>query len=126
MPQAGINTQSPQVSCRCADCKKLNKFLQDGSQQVIQFKVAQNIRKHLAKKIDGNSISCSHETQHFGSPLSLLVKKSHTLEEEINKWKSNQKFHYLRVCRSIKQEHLKSLLGVEEAARLQSLSALGK
>ncbi|EFP85944.1 uncharacterized protein PGTG_11700 [Puccinia graminis f. sp. tritici CRL 75-36-700-3] len=122
MPHAGINTQSPQVSCRCADCKKLNKFLQDGSERVIQFKVAQKRRQHLAKKIDETSISCSHETQHFGSPLTLLVKKCRTLDEEINKWKSDRKFHYLRVCRSIKQEHLENLLGVEEAARLQSLS----
>ncbi|KAH9443303.1 hypothetical protein Pst134EB_027648 [Puccinia striiformis f. sp. tritici] len=123
-PRSGINHRSPQVRCGCGSCAQLNAFLQDTSQRVCRFKVAKAHRQHLHQQIDGAGIDCTHTTERVGSPQTLVVTKRYSLQEEITRWKKQQKELYASITNKIQPEHLESLLGPQEAVRVRSLAGV--
>ncbi|EFP90870.2 uncharacterized protein PGTG_17069 [Puccinia graminis f. sp. tritici CRL 75-36-700-3] len=125
-PQAtsGTVSQSPQVTCACPDCGKLNQFLQATSQRVGSFSMAQSRRMHLEQQLVRARIDCTCTTARTGSPQTLVVTKHYLLKDKIGAWNKRQKEFYTAVSQRIKQEHLKSLLGDEQATRIQSLATL--
>jgi len=123
-PPASYVAQHPQVTtCRCADCKLLNQFLRDTSQRVWRFKVAKNRRMHLLQQIAHARIPCSHQTDsRSGYPESLVLSKKFSIQIDLPAWKVNQKALYASVLQKINPHHLRSLLGLQEATRLQHLA----
>ncbi|KAA1065813.1 hypothetical protein PGT21_010861 [Puccinia graminis f. sp. tritici] len=121
-PQVGVNFTIPHVNCRCSDCKDLNQFLQNTSQRVGRFEMAEPRRYHLKEQLDGAHIACTQETMKGRTPYTLVVTKINTLQDKVNGWNKRQNELYGALTRHIHLEHLQSLLGAEEAARAQSLA----
>ncbi|KAI7954232.1 hypothetical protein MJO28_006779 [Puccinia striiformis f. sp. tritici] len=121
-PQVGVNFHIPHVDCTCTDCKGLSQFLGDTSQRVGYFRMAEHRRRHLKQQLDGAHIACTQETRKGGTAYTLMVTKLKTLQDEVNGWKKRQTELFGALTRHIPQEHLQSLLGAEEAARVQSLA----
>ncbi|PLW11338.1 hypothetical protein PCANC_19357 [Puccinia coronata f. sp. avenae] len=114
----------PQVSCSCGDCKALNRFLRDGSQTDTRFKLAQARRQHLETMVNRNKLFCTHQTEKTGTPRTLVITKSKTLElqDKIEGWKKQQREFYASLHKNIHPDHLKDVLGDEGFARVCSLA----
>ncbi|OAV92073.1 hypothetical protein PTTG_12172 [Puccinia triticina 1-1 BBBD Race 1] len=127
-PHAGINPRCAQLECTCDDCEKVNEFLRDGSQnQKAEFRLKdREAVRHLVHEIDQSRARCSQEVDEWISSRTVIVKKYGTLEEDVAEWKMQRKFFYQELFRDIKKEHLESLLGAEETARLRSLAELAQ
>jgi hypothetical protein len=86
-PERGINWTRPNVGCRCGDCAGLNQFLSSPSQIVGRFPVAKKRRQHLHQMLDRSGSDCTHVTERYGSPQTLLVTKTHdNLARAVKKW----------------------------------------
>ena len=82
----------PRVSCSCMDCRALNRFLVDPHSQAEGFAVNKQRRHHLHQQLDAARIDCTHVTERYGSPQTLMVKKTfghHTQKEQ--QWKVRHK-----------------------------------
>ncbi|WAR63369.1 hypothetical protein PtB15_18B453 [Puccinia triticina] len=82
--------------------------------------------RHLVHEIDQSRARCSQKVDEWISSRTVIVKKYGTLEEDVAEWKMQRKFFYQELFRDIKKEHLESLLGAEETARLRSLAELAQ
>ncbi|KAI7967558.1 hypothetical protein MJO29_000835 [Puccinia striiformis f. sp. tritici] len=127
-PHEGINPVTLQVECSCTDCKALNLFLQTGSQKVARFKVDNEATHHQIHLMKEFKIPCNNELVQveYSSRQKLLVTKIYTLEEQIENWKEYQNQHYVNFTDDIQEEHLETLLGSQNAARVRSLAGLGE
>ncbi|KAH9467020.1 hypothetical protein Pst134EB_002053 [Puccinia striiformis f. sp. tritici] len=127
-PHEGINPVTPQVECSCTDCKAANLFLQTGSQRVARFKVDNEATHHQIHSMKEFKIPCNNELVQveYSSRQKLVVTKIYTLEEEIENWKEYQQQHYVKITDDIHKEHLETLLGSQNAARVCSLAGLGE
>ncbi|PLW11147.1 hypothetical protein PCANC_12951 [Puccinia coronata f. sp. avenae] len=121
-PQAGVNFPCFRVSCSCRDCGELNQFLRNPSQRVGRFKMVQHRRQHLQAQLGKDGIACTQDTYTGGSPYTLAVTKSCSLQDEVSKWNRRQNELYVHITQNIRPEHLESLLGPVEATRIQSLA----
>ncbi|KAH9473778.1 hypothetical protein Pst134EA_000846 [Puccinia striiformis f. sp. tritici] len=127
-PHEGINPVTLQVECSCTDCKALNLFLQTGSQKVARFKVDNEATHHQIHLMKEFKIPCNNELVQveYSSRQKLLVTKIYTLEKQIENWKEYQNQHYVNFTDDIQEEHLETLLGSQNAARVRSLAGLGE
>ena len=64
------------LSCKCADCKELSRFLEDPNEEVHRFKVRKERRRHLHNIIDKHKCDVEHVTDRSGSPQTLVCTKN--------------------------------------------------
>ncbi|KAA1116045.1 hypothetical protein PGTUg99_033579 [Puccinia graminis f. sp. tritici] len=121
---AGVLLQNPQVSCPCMDCDELNKFLRSTTQRVARFRKAKAKRTHLEQQITRARLPCTHETERGGNPLTLVVMKRYIVQDQLDKWKKQQKKLYVGLVKSFQPKQLQSLLGDQEASRIRALAGL--
>ncbi|KAL0259096.1 hypothetical protein SLS55_006601 [Diplodia seriata] len=79
----GPDWSTPELKCRCLDCREMNEFLRDPNQRVIRWKATKKERRHLHEEL--NDTSCEHRTDHARDPNTMVVKKT------IDKSKENKK-----------------------------------
>ncbi len=65
-----------ELSCQCADCRELSRFLADPDEPVHRFRVRKDRRQHLHQIIDGNRCDLTHVTDRRGSPQTLVCTKT--------------------------------------------------
>jgi hypothetical protein len=121
---AGALSQNPQVSCPCMDCDELNKFLRTTTQRVARFRKAKAKRTHLEQQITRARLPCTHETERGGSPLTLVVMKRYIVQDQLDKWKKQQKKLYVGLVKSFQPKQLQNLLGDQETSRIRALAGL--
>ena len=68
--------RAARLSCDCADCSELARFLRDPSQQVHRFRVRKDRRQHLHQVIERNRCDVDHVTDRRGSPQTLVCTKN--------------------------------------------------
>src|SRR5205823_14007618 len=54
------------ISCACADCRELKRFLEDPQEQVHRFRVAEHRRKHLENSIRRGRCDLDLKTERTG------------------------------------------------------------
>jgi hypothetical protein len=87
------------LSCSCADCKRLSVFLADPTQPEARFPLAKARRQHLHGIIDRHECDCTHTTLRVGSPQVLVCKKTNA--------------SFLKACKVYEQD-LKHLSFIKE------------
>lgn len=70
-PQAG-NWTRPPLGCHCLNCRQLDAFLVNPSQQSIKFPVGRGARQHLHQMLEGTNIS--HVTDRRGVETLVVTK----------------------------------------------------
>jgi hypothetical protein len=65
-----------QVSCKCAECTELKRFLADPKESTHRFRVREERRNHLQHIIQNNKCDLSLKTEKTGSPYSLVCTKN--------------------------------------------------
>ncbi|PLW18429.1 hypothetical protein PCANC_11053 [Puccinia coronata f. sp. avenae] len=116
-----------EVSCSCKDCKHLNRFLRDNYRNVARYNVDQDRRQHLEESIKDDKIPCTCATEEQESAQILVIKKKSKdviLQERIHEWEKQQKTLYASLNEEFEPEHLKTILGDEEFARIRSLAGM--
>lgn len=64
------------VTCKCADCRELNQFLANPSEEVHHFRMAEDRRRHLEYAIRENHCDLSFKTEKGRSPYTLVCTKT--------------------------------------------------
>ncbi|MBL9007821.1 MAG: 2OG-Fe(II) oxygenase [Myxococcales bacterium] len=67
------------LSCRCALCAELSRFLIDSQRTRFAWPLAKDRRQHLHQILDGHDLPVAHETTRRGSPYTLVLTKLPTL-----------------------------------------------
>ena len=88
------------ITCTCADCAELKRFLVDPREAVHRFKAAKERRRHLHSQIDAHKIDLTHLTDRHGSPQTLVCTKTTASYQA-----SLKKYHE-------DQEHLKAVKAI--------------
>ncbi|KAJ6437735.1 2OG-Fe(II) oxygenase superfamily protein [Purpureocillium lavendulum] len=65
------------VKCDCTSCSSLNAFLRDGTQGVARYRMNKAARFHMHQKLDAAKVDCTHETERYSNPHTLVVTKTH-------------------------------------------------
>ena len=68
--------RASELSCDCADCRALARFLADPDQPQARFPLAKARRQHLHQIIDENRCDCTHVTARVGRPFTLVCTKT--------------------------------------------------
>jgi hypothetical protein len=68
--------QAVTLSCKCEDCRGLQKFATDAEMQVARFRVRQDRRQHLHRQIEQHGLDMTHVTERKGSPQTLVCTKT--------------------------------------------------
>jgi hypothetical protein len=89
------------VSCKCADCAELRRFLKDPHEPVHRFSVREDRRRHLESTIHTHRCDVDCKTERRGSPHTLVCTKNTASYEAALK-----KYHE-------DQEHLATLRAIE-------------
>jgi hypothetical protein len=99
------------LSCKCEDCRGLQKFANDPEAQVARFRVRQDRRQHLHQQIKEHGLDMTHVTERKGSPQTLVCTKTRRT--------------YQRQCEQHQADciHMRALLAVIQPAP-NELSAL--
>ncbi len=63
------------VPCLCGDCAALNGFLADPSREVGRFPMGKARRRHVHSQLERHYIDCTHETERWSKPETLVVTK---------------------------------------------------
>ena len=90
----------------CHDCRKLDKFLLDPTQQVERFPVNNGARAHLHQQLDGTGIS--HVTD--GSETLVVSKKQNAMHRAFTEWQARVA-EAETAFQAMDQDVLKELLG---------------
>lgn len=64
------------VSCACADCRELVKFLENPDEQSHRFSIRENRRRHLEEKIRQHKLDLDCTTDRTRSPHTLVCTKN--------------------------------------------------
>ena len=62
--------------CTCGDCRALLRFVQDPEAQTCRFPLNKGRRLHLHRRIDGDGMDMTHETERRGRPYTLVCTKT--------------------------------------------------
>jgi hypothetical protein len=77
MPQPPADFRRPaEVSCNCADCRELKRFLADAKEEVHRFTVAEARRQHLESSIRHDRLDVDTRTERRGRPYTLIGTKN--------------------------------------------------
>ena len=69
-------TRANPVTCTCADCRDLGRFLADPRQPVWRFKAAADRRRHVESNARGAKCDLDYVTERHGSPHVLVATKN--------------------------------------------------
>ncbi|KAK4449744.1 hypothetical protein QBC34DRAFT_494211 [Podospora aff. communis PSN243] len=108
-PLRGADNRKPPVSCTCADCQALNRFLQS-NERVWRFPADKPRRWHLHNVLDSSRSGCSHDTDRSTYPETLVVAKYNPAQEKRETWEERFSEAWADFAR-FDQEKLKMLLG---------------
>ena len=67
--------QEVTVTCKCAECRELQAFALNPTEQVHRFRTRQERRNHLANQILRDHLDMTHVTDRQGSPQTLVCTK---------------------------------------------------
>ena len=70
------------ISCKCADCKELNRFLEDPHESVHRFSMREDRRRHLEGQIRQFECDVNMKTERTRSPHTLVCTKNQASYEE--------------------------------------------
>ena len=68
--------RADKLSCQCADCLELSRFLADPNESTHLFRVREDRRRHLQGIIDTKGCDLTHVTTRTGSPHTLVCTKT--------------------------------------------------
>lgn len=68
--------QGVTISCRCEDCRELQRFARDPASQTHRFPAASNRRQHLHQTIERYRLDMTHVTERRGRPYTLVCTKT--------------------------------------------------
>ncbi|KAG5926576.1 hypothetical protein E4U42_003141 [Claviceps africana] len=99
------------TSCSCQDCESLNAFLANPTEEVGYFAVNKQRRMHLHRQLDSGRVDCTHETERWGSPQTLVVTKTfwHVEKQRLD-W-AQRLMAAREQMRTFKKDDLRQLLG---------------
>jgi hypothetical protein len=89
------------LSCKCAECAELKRFLGDPAESVHRFRAKEERRKHLAAQIAHHQCDLSLKTERTGSPHTLVCTKT------------TASYHASVQTYQRNQEHLASVRSIE-------------
>jgi hypothetical protein len=85
------------ISCKCADCGELKRFLEDPREPLHRFSVKEARRKHLEHSIRQNSCDLDVKTERGRSPYTLVcTKNTASYQEQLKKYRQDQE-HFATV-----------------------------
>jgi 2OG-Fe(II) oxygenase superfamily len=91
------------ISCKCADCTELRRFLEDPSEAVHRFSMRQDRRSHLEEKIRQHKCDLDFTTERNRSPHTLVCTKNKaSYQEELKTYRQDQ-------------QHLAAVLSIQES-----------
>lgn len=67
------------VDCGCELCARLDAFLADREQRVLEWPIVTASRSHIHSRIDAAELPVSHVTRREGRPYTLVLRKQDTL-----------------------------------------------
>ena len=95
--------RSAAISCTCADCSELKRFLDDPHEPEHRFRVVQARRSHLEERIRAAGCDLDIRTERKGSPHTLVCTKNRaSYQARLDKFHRDQKD--LAALRSIQAE----------------------
>ncbi|OIW24743.1 hypothetical protein CONLIGDRAFT_685690 [Coniochaeta ligniaria NRRL 30616] len=101
----------PSVSCHCRDCEALNAFLTNPHRKVDRFPVGKERRQHLHQQLEYAGIDCTHKTERYGNPQTLVVTKNFTQQVQTRTvWKARAEAA-MEQFELFDPDHLRTLLG---------------
>ncbi|MCY4612087.1 MAG: 2OG-Fe(II) oxygenase [Nitrospira sp.] len=102
-PQAPTDyRRDERVSCHCADCQVLSRFLANPVERECRMPLNKERRMHLHQIIDGNRCDLTHVTERRGRPYTLVCRKTTA--------------SYERACATFERDkcNLSRLTGIEQ------------
>jgi hypothetical protein len=64
------------VTCQCAECGELKRFLEDPNESVHRFRAREKVRDHLEHQIRDRKLDLNFKTERTGSPYTLVCTKN--------------------------------------------------
>jgi hypothetical protein len=102
-PQAPTDfRRTAAISCRCADCGELRRFLEDPTEQVHRFSRAQHQRSHLEGVLHQHHCDLDTRTEERGRPYTLVCTKN-TASYQARLKKYQQDLEHLATVRAIEE-----------------------
>jgi hypothetical protein len=100
-PQPPADFRRPAaLSCKCADCGELRRFLDDPHERVYRFRVNEHRRQHLQAVIRQHHCDLDLHTERRGSPHTLVcTKNAASYQAKLKKFHQDQE--HLATLRSI-------------------------
>ena len=102
-PQAPADwRRDAELSCKCADCRVLGRFLADPDERECRMPLNKNRRGHLHRIIETNRCDVTHVTERRGRPFTLVCTKTTA--------------SYERACKTFERDkrNLARVVGIEE------------
>ena len=102
-PQAPADwRRDAELSCKCADCRALGRFLADPNERECRMPLAKERRRHLHGIIETNRCDVTHVTERRGRPFTLVCTKTTA--------------SYERACKTFERDkrNLARVVGIEE------------
>jgi hypothetical protein len=88
------------ITCNCADCAELKRFLEDPRESVHRFSIREDRRKHLEYQIRDQKCDLDLKTEKSRSPYTLVCTKNQaSYREKLKKYHQDQE--HLATVRSI-------------------------
>ncbi|GKU02263.1 unnamed protein product [Fusarium langsethiae] len=110
-PPGPVNWSMTGSKCPCTDCERLNAFLTHPTQMSARFPMNKSRRYHLHMNIEAAGVGCTHMTDRYTNPNTMVVTKTCRPEDmELQRWKERRD-QCAAKFRKFKVEHLKILLG---------------
>jgi len=79
------------ISCKCADCAELRRFLEDPHEAVHRFSMRQDRRSHLEEKIRQHKCDLDFTTERKRSPHTLVCTKNKaSYQAELKTYRQDQ------------------------------------
>jgi hypothetical protein len=79
------------ISCKCADCAELKRFLADRREQVHRFSAPEHRRQHLENSIQQGHCDVDCRTEQRGRPYTLVCTKNRaSYEAKLKKFREDQ------------------------------------
>ncbi len=67
------------LRCKCELCTRLGRFLRDAKEQLLEWPLAKERRRHVHEVIKSHELPMTHVTRHVGSPHTLVLTKTKAL-----------------------------------------------
>src|SRR5207244_2479924 len=90
------------ISCKCADCAALKRFLEDPDERTYRLTAAQDRRSHVEDKIRHHHCDVDCKTEERGRPYTLVcTKNTASYQARLKKYHEDQK--HLATVRAIEK-----------------------